>query len=57
MGTTNGSPHAAAAAEEAAESVTVGDTPWGVIAGLAIVSLATGAALALAIRARLTRDR
>ena len=36
MGTTNGSPHAAAAAEEAAEPVTVGDTPWRVIAALAV---------------------
>ena len=37
MGTTNGSPHAAAAAEEAAEPITVGDTPWGVIAALAVL--------------------
>jgi hypothetical protein len=57
MGTTNGSPHAAAAAEEAGEAITVGDTPWRVIAALAVASLATGAALALAIRARLTRDQ
>jgi hypothetical protein len=53
VGTTNGSPHAAAVAEEAAEPVTVGDTPWGVIAALAVLSLATGATLALLIRARL----
>ena len=50
-GTTNGSPHAAAAAEEAEEPVTVGDTPWRVIAALAVVSLATGAALG-AVRPR-----
>jgi hypothetical protein len=53
LGSTNGSPHAAAAAEEALQPVTVGDTPWRVIAALAVVSLATGAALALMIRARL----
>jgi len=57
MGTTNGSPHAAAAAEEAAEPVTVGDTPWAVIAGLAVACLAAGAALGLWIRARLMRDQ
>jgi hypothetical protein len=52
-GTTNGSPHAAAAAEHAEETVIVGDTPWRVIAALAVVSLATGAALGLFVRARL----
>jgi hypothetical protein len=57
MGTTNGSAHAAAVAAEAAEPVTVGDTPWRVIAALAVVCLATGAALGLAIRDRLMRDR
>jgi hypothetical protein len=57
MGTTNGSPRAAAAAEEAAEPITVGDTPWGVIAALAVACLATGAALGLWVRARLMRDQ
>jgi hypothetical protein len=57
MGSTNGSPQAAAAAEEAAAPITVGDTPWGVIAALAALSLLTGAALALWIRARLVRSQ
>jgi hypothetical protein len=58
MGATNGSPQAAAAAEQASEPITVGDTPWRVVAGLSAVSLATGAALALAIRAQLrARDQ
>jgi hypothetical protein len=48
---------AAAAAEEAAAPITVGDTPWGVIAALAALSLLTGAALALWIRARLVRSQ
>jgi hypothetical protein len=53
MGATNGSPQAAAAAEQAAEPITVGDTPWRVIGTLSAVSLAAGAALALAIRSYL----
>jgi hypothetical protein len=53
MGATNGSPHAAAAAEQAAEPIMVGDTPWRVVAALTAASLAAGAALALAIRSYL----
>ena len=57
MGSTNGSPQAAVAAEEADRPVTIGDTPWGVIAALAVACLAAGAALGLWIRARLIRDQ
>jgi hypothetical protein len=56
VGATNGSPHAAAAAQQASEPITVGDTPWRVIAALAVACLATGAALALTIRAHLNRE-
>jgi hypothetical protein len=57
VGATNGSPHAAAVAEQASEPITVGDTPWRVIAALAVACLATGAALALAVRSYLNKDQ
>ncbi len=48
-GSTNGNARALTESEPA-ETITVGETPWRVVAGLAVAALATGAVLGLAVR-------